>query len=872
MIHEVLLVHHSHTDIGYTHPQPVIFELHRRFIDEALDLAEEYCDWPEECRFKWTCEVTGITLDWWRHACEADRQRFLNAVRRGQFEVAGLAWNITPLVDHGMLLKLLEPVKTLRALGIPVRAAMNSDVNGLPWGMVDALLDFGIDGLSMAINEHYGYAIQPRPRGFWWESPSGRKLLVWNGLQYWNGANIHMRIPEGIAEVREAMTAYLRVWEERGYPHSFFPMQVTTPTAPDNAAPDSRLPVFVRDWNATEPPVRLRLVTLSEVFDRLFDEPLPSLRGDWTDWWNFGAGSTARETALALEGERLLDASEQLRAWNIPLGREEGGAGCRGRAPSRLVRDEAIRERAYRAISLYVEHTWGADRSVRQPQSLETYTQLNQKLAFAYEGYALARMLRRDGLDRLALHAGGDELTALFYNPLPFPVRRTLQVPVAEGELAYLSEPREHLRHRMDVMLADLPAPTASDSASFWTGPIEIPALGYVALPYRELPRPSGGLRANEEGIGNGRLEVRIDRERGGIASLRLDGVEYGRAEGRWRFVEPVLERPKGGQRSELFGPLNWRALDVNQQWKPDWEAVWEGPSCMRESSHILLDGCAEYRQALELPSGDTVTLIYHVFPDEPSLELAAELHLTGSRAPQAIYLPFPVALDPQEARCHFETAGAVVELDREQLPYSSRHYLTTQRFIRLQDGARGLTVACPDAPLWQVGGLTFGRHREGAVAREEAMLAAWLTNNYWDVNFCANQAGVVRFRFRLIPHPAQELAESIRQALPYAVEPQLHAHRKQGPVRNPRAQLLALELGGAILTGLDTHGNGITLTLLNPEDVEQSVRIGPGAATFSSATQVTLAGEPVRNLPLTDGQARLVLSPREWTGIQVDG
>ena len=40
MINEILFVHHSHTDIGYTHPQPVVFELHRRFIDEALDIAD----------------------------------------------------------------------------------------------------------------------------------------------------------------------------------------------------------------------------------------------------------------------------------------------------------------------------------------------------------------------------------------------------------------------------------------------------------------------------------------------------------------------------------------------------------------------------------------------------------------------------------------------------------------------------------------------------------------------------------------------------------------------------------------------------------------------------------------------------------------
>ena len=44
MIREILFVHHTHTDIGYTHPQPVVFELHRRFIDEALDIADDTAD------------------------------------------------------------------------------------------------------------------------------------------------------------------------------------------------------------------------------------------------------------------------------------------------------------------------------------------------------------------------------------------------------------------------------------------------------------------------------------------------------------------------------------------------------------------------------------------------------------------------------------------------------------------------------------------------------------------------------------------------------------------------------------------------------------------------------------------------------------
>ena len=69
-------------------------------------------------------------------------------MKRGQFEVAGMGWHMTPLMDHGMVLDMLKPLKFFRELGIPVRSAMNTDVNGLPWGVVDALLDHGITGIS----------------------------------------------------------------------------------------------------------------------------------------------------------------------------------------------------------------------------------------------------------------------------------------------------------------------------------------------------------------------------------------------------------------------------------------------------------------------------------------------------------------------------------------------------------------------------------------------------------------------------------------------------------------------------------------------------------------------------------------------------
>ena len=40
------------------------------------------------------------------------------------------------------------------------------------------------------------------------------------------------------------------------------------------------------------------------------------MSGDWSDWWNFGAGSTPNETRISAEGQRALRRANILNIFN----------------------------------------------------------------------------------------------------------------------------------------------------------------------------------------------------------------------------------------------------------------------------------------------------------------------------------------------------------------------------------------------------------------------------------------------------------------------------------------------------------------------------------------------------------------------------
>jgi alpha-mannosidase len=885
-IHTLYFIHHSHTDIGYTHDQPIVFDLHGRFLDEALRLADQYADVESDGAFHWTVENTFMLYRWLQQASPQEIERFKALERAGRIEVTAMFANLTPLFDTDQLVETFQLLRPLRdEFGFTIRHAMNCDVNGENWPLVDLLLDLGIEGFSMAINTHFGGAPMQRPNVFWWEGPSGRKILAYNGWPYDTGWRFG--IGHDAAAFEETWWPRVeRRLAEIDYPLPILMVQSFHPFG-DNGSAYGGFSRFIDAWNEQGKSPRIMVTTPKEWWAAVKTQShlLPTYRGDWTDYWNFGCISSAREQSLNRASRTRLRAADALAA--AVLGRSEAPA------ESTLARSHArYRDLAWYSLHLWDEHTWGADCSIRAPGAEDTAAQWHHKASYAYTARSLSLLLQRDALAELGQHVQRKEPDDLLvFNPLPWTSQVAGIGPQEVASPRGVPEDATAGRHYQDRMTYDHSRLTAkaeagSSQKQLWLKPVAVPGFGYTIIPRTELVEWEPTADFSEEAvIENDSFRLTFDLQRGGILSwhdkrLNYEWVDQSAGYPLNGFVhEHVADASHAWPRNLMFY-MEWISTEVERSrgWKPDWPVERRGPTGILQHRVYRTPLGYYVIQSLEAP-GCVGPLKQSVFlPDtENYIECESWWDMGLDVHPEATYILYPFNVPNASAR--LDLGGQPITVGSDQLPGVCLDYFTVHGWVDLSNEELGVTVAMPENPMVQLGDFHFA-HNQAECTLERGMLLGWVTNNYWETNFRAHQPGRVHARYRIKPYRGgfnelQAHRFGLEAAYPQAVfqhlgEPERHppffpevGSLLQMPESfSPDSPILTLHVKAA------ERQPGVILRLFNASDHAQPAEIGSGVLRILSAQWCDLLEKPQGSIQVQNSTVTLNVPARRVTTV----
>lgn len=747
-IRRILLLHHTHTDIGYTHSQPVVWRLHRQIIDDAISICEQTSNRDDASKVRWTCEVTSTLINWLEQADSEQISRFRSCVDSGQMSAAAFFVNMTPMFGAYEMKYSIRFMRQLKQqLGLPFRMAINHDVNGIPWATVGHLLDAGVDTLLMGLNPHFGGFPLSRPLVFDWEGPDGRKIRTFNAEHY---GSFHrwLRPEERSLEImQEGLARYLKSLFRRipEYPHDFILLSATHFDFVDNNPPDPRVAEMVEQWNQSSVEPSIEFVhsdQLAEILHSLPDDVIPTERGDWPDYWNFGCASAAREARIQRQTKARLRTIEVL-----------GGP-----VPDDM---EDFHQAWWNAL-LFDEHTWGSWAPTWNHKADDVPAGIAHKFNFGYEARALTSWVMRRALDH---HIGNSQealvkdidmtsLAVINAAPLARTVTLTTTTRLQEGRWFHYPS----RMHNTDVRAACL-----GDDEEWEIGPFQVPANGCLLVKCNEL-QPEADVsecEANDDVLSSPFYRLKFEAESGIITSIvdRETNLELINLQSPYDFFGYVLESvdksrhqglPKYHGRDAFFD-TDFEQLSVKMipGWKPEWPANREKPSqANRVKSSICSLGPRLEIDYQDAPGASELRMTITLAADRKAIFFEVEFEKLHSLQPEGVYFTFPLLM--KNWRSWYDSSGVTVELDEDQLRGAVRDFQTVETFVAVGSDRHSLVLACPDAPMVQIGDFNFCKCLQRVPRDQNCLLLAWPMNTYWDTNFPASQPGFQRFRYEL--------------------------------------------------------------------------------------------------------------------------
>lgn len=797
---EVYLIHHTHTDIGYTERQDKITTYHVDFIRQAIDILNRLHSGenPEYKGFVWQCENHWQIKNFYRQASQSEIEQFEAYVKSGEIGLSGNYLNMTELVGYDVLDSRLKQVKKYaETLGMPIQSGMTADINGMAWGYPDALYDNGVEHLFSCLHPHHGmFPLYKKQQPFYWETPKGNQVLVWNGEYYHfgnelgfcpHGASTYMIFDEFSDRVRNGqifvenagqteteelnfldgrLMRYLANLEEEGYAQDFIPCMVSgaiTDNAPPNGKIAERVNLLNEKYGGS---ISFKMVTLDQFFaivkSRCTD--IPVFSGDWNDWWADGIGSTPAVVKNYRMAQRKLSLSNKL-------------------DPDVRFGDRALIEEASENMMLYAEHTWGYSSSVSEPwetmvgelelkkgaYAVNANTQISQNLDKVLRARGEVS-IRADKPVRFRVmnpnHTALDTTALLFVEfweytdgvsfdeGVPYEI-----IDEQSGKVLPSQIKRIPRALQIEVQLS-LKANESRDLKLRYTGikkNLTIQNHAYIGAEGIEDLLPLNGCQEDTEQIETEFFRVRFDQS-SGICSIidKRDGQE---------LLHPEMEHAPFSGVYEVT-PMDGGAVESRRKMGRSRKA----PSTKRYTSELTNMKIVENGEvfiAAELDYALEGTGFYQVFlmvyRNLPKIRARVRVHKTSVWEAENLYISLPFASE----ETWVDKTGCIIRPGIDQLPGSNQEFYLIQNGFVFDGAGKTVTLAVKDTPLVVFGGLESRAIRlcDGKNTElNRAPAYAWAMNNYWETNFKVDLGGFYEFDYVLALHEKEEAGTASRR------------------------------------------------------------------------------------------------------------
>jgi alpha-mannosidase len=801
---KVFCLPEKHLDVGWSHlPADALDQGYPGSVEEfqnfslarTLFVRERTARYPRDAQYRWFVDSA-----WQIEQLRKYNPRLIPKLRQlindGEFGYNPMYANLhTMMLGHEQLMRAMAYGRVLENLGFRRSyVASASDAFSVGWGYASMLASAGIKyfikgtwftgpsvtpGITM---------IQPAPL-FRWTGPDGKKVLFfYYGSYHEMGGNYGEPMSEAV--VRRNVEKYEQLSREGKWPYDAFPL---FGSEADWGIPDLDDSNFIRDWNKSNPSVRLMMATPEQFFDYVeqnFADKVPDgVTGGW------GVSHDVEENTFAKPGARARANDQAL------LSAEAFSALASVRHGTPYLADEL--RQAWLKQVVYHEHSFGY---LDTGPSEESRRQYEWKNRLTEQVRDFSRSILEPAIRTLAsqIPGAGEHRIAVF-NSLSFARTGLVELPLTETAVP------EQVRV-VEIQNGSTAASQVWESGGRKTlrfRASSVPALGYKTFRVEPANEPAARpALAADSGVRT--LENQFYR-----LTLSHDGS-----------IAALFDKEL---KAEVFEPPG--SLSGNQFiFKDD---RWRDHS--PQSAVITVENAGAICSTLKAESAPMgifprITRRYTLCDGEKRLEIGNSFTKEPgtSNSAETVFYAFPINVP--DGIFHIDIPGVVARYPEEFRPETHWTYMPAQSFVSVSNQRMNVVLATREAPNFVFRTMRkYFEHLSLPNTPSTRIFSMPLSKQTVNKHDYDHQGGTYEFHYAvtsgrgpLNPSFALQFAWGFQRSLP--VVPLSNVEGSLPPAKS----FLEASLGEVLVSTLKLadDGRGLVVRLWNPGNQTAAARI----------------------------------------------